>query len=75
MKGISRIDSVTTGTGSNRGWYVRAYRNGNVYSKLFSDSVHGGKVSGLKAAKSYRDNLVKKVKDIDRMGVVPSHKI
>lgn len=37
-KGISRIDS-----GSTHGWFVRGYRNGKTYSKLFSDRKCGGK--------------------------------
>jgi hypothetical protein len=52
MTGISRIDS-----GSTHGWFVRGYRNGKTYSKLFSDRKIGGKANALKLAKAYRDEL------------------
>jgi hypothetical protein len=51
-KGISRIDS-----GSTHGWFVRGYRNGKTYSKLFSDRKCGSKTKALKQAKAYRDEL------------------
>lgn len=51
-KGISRIDS-----GSTHGWFVRGYRNGKTYSKLFSDLKCGGKRKSLQMAKEYRDQL------------------
>jgi hypothetical protein len=51
-KGISRIDS-----GSTHGWFVRGYRNGKTYSKLFSDRKHGGKGKALQKAKAHRDEL------------------
>jgi len=51
-KGISRIDS-----GSTHGWFVRGYRNGKTYSKLFSDRKCGGKGKAHAQAKAYRDEL------------------
>lgn len=51
-KGISRIDSAST-----HGWFVRGYRNGKTYSKLFSDRKSGGKAKAQNLAKSYRDAL------------------
>lgn len=51
-KGISRIDS-----GSTHGWFVRGYRNGKTYSKLFSDLKCGGKKKAQTAAREYRDSL------------------
>lgn len=51
-KGISRIDS-----GSTHGWFVRGYRNGKTYSKLFSDLKCGGKRKALQMAREYRDKL------------------
>ena len=51
-KGISRIDS-----GSTHGWFVRGYRNGKTYSKLFSDRKCGSMNKALKQAKLYRDEL------------------
>lgn len=52
MRGISRIDS-----GSTHGWFVRGYRNGKTYSKLFSDLKLGGKDKALAKAATYRDDL------------------
>lgn len=51
-KGISRIDS-----GSTHGWFVRGYRNGKTYSKLFSDLKCGGREQALELARDYRDKL------------------
>ncbi len=51
-KGISRIDS-----GSTHGWFVRGYRNGKTYSRLFSDLKCGGKRKALAQAREYRDQL------------------
>ncbi|MDR1528453.1 MAG: hypothetical protein LBS22_02600 [Puniceicoccales bacterium] len=50
--GISRINSRTT-----KGWLVRGYKNGNRYSKLFSDGKLGGKEEALKRAKVFRNDL------------------
>ncbi|MDR2432492.1 MAG: hypothetical protein LBD34_01940 [Puniceicoccales bacterium] len=50
--GISRIDSKTT-----KGWLVRGYKNGNRYSKLFSDRKLGGKEEALGKAKIFRNEL------------------
>ena len=55
-KGISRIDS-----GSTHGWFVRGYRNGKTYSRLFSDQKCEGKKEALEAALAYRDNLHRKL--------------
>ncbi|MFQ3242045.1 MAG: hypothetical protein ACI9JZ_001736 [Lentimonas sp.] len=61
MKGVSRIDS-----GSTHGWFVRGYRNGKTYSKLFSDRKNGGKGKAQKFAKAYRDELIEELDAIPR---------
>jgi hypothetical protein len=58
-KGISRIDS-----GSTHGWFVRGYRNGKTYSRLFSDLKNGGKAAALVEAQSYRDKLKANLEEI-----------
>lgn len=58
-KGISRIDS-----GSTHGWFVRGYRNGKTYSKLFSDRKWGDKEKALTAARGYRDELLNELDKI-----------
>ena len=58
-KGISRIDS-----GSTHGWFVRGYRNGKTFSRLFSDLKCGGKQEALLEARSFRENLRKELEEI-----------
>lgn len=60
-KGISRIDS-----GSTHGWFVRGYRNGKTYSKLFSDRKSGGKLKAQKLAKAHRDELYEELESIPK---------
>ncbi|MGC9451002.1 MAG: AP2 domain-containing protein [Oceanipulchritudo sp.] len=55
-KGISRIDS-----GSTHGWFVRGYRNGKTWSRLFSDMKCGGRRKALEAARGFRDELHQKL--------------
>jgi hypothetical protein len=59
LKGISRIDS-----GSTHGWFVRAYKNGRTYSKLFSDGKWNGKESALEAASRHREVLAERLAKI-----------
>ncbi len=58
-KGISRIDS-----GSTHGWFVRGYKNGKTYSKLFSDLKCGGKRKSQRMARNYRDELYEELEQI-----------
>jgi hypothetical protein len=58
-KGISRID-----TGSTHGWFVRGYRNGQTYSRLFSDGKCGGREEAFEEAVQYRDKLRKALDDL-----------
>jgi hypothetical protein len=60
-RGISRIDS-----GSTHGWFVRCYRNGKTYPRLFSDRKCGGKGKAQRAAKTYRDQLQATLKEIPK---------
>jgi hypothetical protein len=61
MKGISRIDS-----GSTHGWFVRAYKNGKTFSKLFSDGKWKGSDEALKTARQHRAVL------LDRLTKIPT---
>jgi len=61
MRGISRIDS-----GSTHGWFVRGYRNGKTFSKLFSDRKNGGETKALAAAKAFRDDLYGELESIPK---------
>ena len=66
MRGISRIDS-----GSTHGYFVRGYRNGKTYSKLFSDRKTGGKGKALTLAKEYRDDLHEQMASIPKQERAP----
>jgi hypothetical protein len=59
MKGISRIDS-----GSTHGWFVRAYKNGKTYSRLFSDGKWSGMDDALQAAQRHRESLLARLAKI-----------
>lgn len=59
MKGISRIDAKGT-----HGWYVRIYKNGKTYSKLYSDNKYGGKDRALDFAKKARQIALETLKSI-----------
>lgn len=58
-KGISRIDS-----GSTHGWFVRGYRNGKTFSRLFSDLKHGGTEAALDEARTFRASLYEDLEKI-----------
>jgi hypothetical protein len=58
-KGISRIDS-----GSTHGWFVRGYRNGKTFSRLFSDLKHGGTEAALLEARAFRASLYENLQKI-----------
>jgi hypothetical protein len=57
-KGISRIDCPERKT---VGWYVRVRLKNVTKSKFISDSKHGGKEAGLKAALECRNQLEKEL--------------
>jgi hypothetical protein len=54
---ITRID-YDNGKNRTHGWQVRVQRNKVSQSKLFSDSVYGGKEAALEAAIKYRDEYM-----------------
>jgi len=54
MKNIRRVE-----VGQTRGWQVHMQRSGEKYTKLFSDSVWGGRESAREAARRHRDRLDK----------------
>jgi len=61
LKGISRIDTRET-----HGWYVRIYKNGNTYSKLYSDNKYGGKERALLVAQKARVIALEALKELPR---------
>ncbi len=58
-KGITRLDS-----GSTHGWQVKGYKNGKIYSKLFSDLKCEGKRKAQQVARDFRDELYEKLAQI-----------
>lgn len=60
-KGISRIDS-----GSTHGWFVRGYRNGKTFSRLFSDTKCGSREKALELAREYRDDLHSELEQVPK---------
>ena len=55
---INKNRNITRLETSTRGYQVRICRGRKYYSKLFSDTVFGGKAKALKAAREYRDALI-----------------
>ncbi|MGH8655775.1 MAG: hypothetical protein ACREYE_27960 [Gammaproteobacteria bacterium] len=53
--GIYRTDSDRNGT---HGWIVFAQRRKQIFTKHFSDGVHGGKSQAYGAARKYRERLI-----------------
>lgn len=57
-KGISRIDHEKRNT---HGWYVRVSFGGVMYSKFFSDNVHGGPQKALNKAVKHRNQTEREI--------------
>ena len=57
-KNIKRLDARSIG------WQVVIVRNKKEHSKMFSDSKYGGKRKSLAAAVKFRDQLIKKLKNL-----------
>lgn len=53
--GISRIDQPSHRT---HGFFLRAARQGEIYSAFFSDKTYGGRAAALAAAQEYRGKLL-----------------
>ncbi len=54
--GISRIDQPSHRT---HGFFLRATRQGKIYSAFFADKTYGGKTAALAAAVQHRGKLLK----------------
>jgi hypothetical protein len=59
VKNVFRID-----TGRTHGWQVRITRDGERHTKLFSDSVHGGKEAAYEAAVEHRNEKLAALPDL-----------
>ena len=59
VKNVFRID-----TGRTHGWQVRIIRDGDRHTKLFSDSVHGGKEEAYEAAVEHRNEMIEELPDL-----------
>ena len=58
---IRRIDSATKNRGITRGFQVHFSRDGRLWTKFFSDAVHGGKEKARREARKHRDALLRKL--------------
>ena len=59
---ILRVDNDKTHTYC---WKIKIRRRDRVIYKYFTDALYGGKAKALKAAKAYRDALMKKISGAD----------
>ena len=66
-RNISRIEKLNSAGQTSGGWEVRMQRQREKRSKFFSDSIHGGKLAALRAAKEFRDEIEL---EVQRMSVV-----
>ena len=56
-RNISRLEKLNSTGQTIGGWEVRMQRHREKQSKFFSDSIYGGKLAALRAAKEFRDEL------------------
>ena len=56
-RNISRLEKLNSAGQTVGGWEVRMQRHREKQSKFFSDSIFGGKLAALRAAKEFRDEL------------------
>ena len=56
-RNISRLEKINSTGQTIGGWEVRLQRHREKQSKFFSDSIYGGKLAALRAAKEFRDEL------------------
>ena len=56
-RNISRLEKLNSTGQTIGGWEVRMQRHRVKQSKFFSDSIYGGKLAALRAAKEFRDEL------------------
>ncbi len=62
-RGITRIDLPGSST---HGFQVRIQRRGKRYAKFFADGIFGDPAKALRAARAWRDALVKKLEEDDQ---------
>jgi hypothetical protein len=58
MKRIRNIRRIDNPARSTYAWLVQVQRRQHIISKMFSDSIYGGKDKALTAALTYRDALI-----------------
>lgn len=63
---ITRMERAESST---FGWQVRLQRRGTRYAKYFADRRYGGSEGSLKAAKAWRDDLLKTFSEDERARV------
>ena len=61
---LARIDLSGVGT---HGWQVRLQRQGKRYARFFGDAVWGGSRRSCQAAREWRDALLQKLEDDEKI--------
>jgi hypothetical protein len=64
-RNIKRIDTRPDASKQTHGFQVCISRNGSLHTKHFSDSLYGGTKGALKAARSYRDEMLGDMPEIE----------
>lgn len=66
---LARIDLPGAGT---HGWQVRLQRRGVKYAKFFGDRVYGGAGESLKAGRTWRNQLLRELEELDQARICTS---
>jgi hypothetical protein len=64
-RNIKRIDTRADAAKQTHGFQVCISRNGSLHTKHFSDSLFGGTKGSLKAARTYRDDMLGEMPEIE----------
>eukprot|EP01031_Cornospumella_fuschlensis_P020260 gene20260-24838_t len=64
-RNIKRIDTRTDAAKQTHGFQVCISRNGSLHTKHFSDSLYNGTKGSLKAARTYRDEMLAEMPEIE----------
>ena len=63
---MARIDLPGVQT---HGWQVRLQRRGKRYGRYFSDGVHGGASGAFRAARRWRDELLRELEEAEQIRI------
>jgi hypothetical protein len=72
-RNIKRIDTRPDAAKQTHGFQVCISRHGKLHTKHFSDSLFGGLKGSLKAARTYRDQMLAEMPEIEASRIAHSH--